>query len=109
MYRTATVSPESPPAGRPGDVPEWCGDAETVARADGVKVIARAARVLRLVAASPLGPTSVQAAQRLGLPRSTVYRIVGALEEEGLLRVDDDRRLALGPAAGGVAARESAP
>ncbi len=62
-------------------------------RADGVKVISRAARILRLVAASSPGPTVLEVARDLGLPRSTVYRIVGTLEAEGLLCVVDDRRL----------------
>ena len=63
------------------------------ARADGVKVISRAASILRLVVASSPGPTILEVARDLGLPRSTVYRIVGALAAEGLLRVVDDRRL----------------
>jgi DNA-binding IclR family transcriptional regulator len=78
--------------------------------AGGVKVISRAARILRVVAASPTGLTSLQLARDLGLPRSTVYRIVGALENEGLLRTVDDRRLLPGPvfsAAGAAAGRAS--
>ena len=51
----------------------------------GVQVIARAAAVLRALKEAGAGLSLGQIAERVGLPRSTVQRIVGALIEERLV------------------------
>ncbi len=53
--------------------------------AGGIQVINRAARILRAVREEPDGLSLGQLAERVGLPRSTVQRIVRALVEERLL------------------------
>jgi DNA-binding IclR family transcriptional regulator len=52
---------------------------------DGIQVIARAAAVLRALKDSQTGLSLGQIAERVGLPRSTVQRIVAALVDERLL------------------------
>lgn len=52
---------------------------------NGIQVIARAAAVLRALRNSPSGQSLGQIAQAVGLPRSTVQRIVQALQEERLV------------------------
>jgi DNA-binding IclR family transcriptional regulator len=66
---------------------------------DGVQVLARAATILRLVAADVSGgPTFGELVARSGLPRTTVYRIRGALEREDFVATDAATgRLQLGP------------
>lgn len=54
-------------------------------KSQGIQVIARAADVLRALAASTAPLSLGQIAGRVGLPRSTVQRIVAALAEEGLV------------------------
>jgi DNA-binding IclR family transcriptional regulator len=67
-------------------------------RASGVQVIARAAEMLRALQSSPGGLTQAELAERLGLARSTVHRILGALEEEGFVAVTGTRgRYRVGP------------
>ncbi|MDF2115021.1 IclR family transcriptional regulator [Roseiarcaceae bacterium H3SJ34-1] len=51
----------------------------------GIQVIARAARVLRAIEDRPDGLSLGQIAKRVGLARSTVQRIVGALSAEGFV------------------------
>lgn len=51
----------------------------------GIQVIARAAAVLRALEDEPEGLSLAQIAERVGLARSTVQRIVGALAAEQLL------------------------
>jgi len=51
----------------------------------GIQVIARAAAVLRALKDDPSGLSLGQIAERAGLPRSTVQRIVAALQEERLV------------------------
>jgi DNA-binding IclR family transcriptional regulator len=64
-----------------------------------IQVIARAASVLRLLEHEPGGLSLGAIAQRLKLPRSTVQRIVGALEAENLLiAASPAGRVKLGPA-----------
>ncbi|MBE3034754.1 MAG: helix-turn-helix domain-containing protein, partial [Actinobacteria bacterium] len=43
-------------------------------RRDGVQVLSRAAQMLRRLAAESDGLTSIELADRVGLPRSTAYR-----------------------------------
>ncbi|MBP7598980.1 MAG: helix-turn-helix domain-containing protein, partial [Pseudoxanthomonas sp.] len=52
----------------------------------GIQVIARAAAILRGVVAAPQGLSLGQLASTTGLARSTVQRIVYALESEHLLQ-----------------------
>ena len=54
---------------------------------NGIQVIARAAAVLRALKGSAAGMSLGQIAERVGLPRSTVQRIVGALQAERLVTV----------------------
>ncbi|MGL4235251.1 IclR family transcriptional regulator [Tabrizicola sp.] len=51
----------------------------------GIQVIARAAAVLRALKDDPSGLSLGQIAERVTLPRSTVQRIVAALQEERLV------------------------
>ncbi|WP_372838135.1 IclR family transcriptional regulator [Phaeovulum sp.] len=54
-------------------------------RTQGIQVIARAAEVLRALKHEKSGMSLGQIADRVGLPRSTVQRIVNALIEEGMV------------------------
>ncbi len=75
-------SPSGPPGGTPG----------------GVQVIARVAQVFRALDGEPQGLSLTQLAVRLGLPRSTVHRIVSALLAEGLLEsASPSGRVRIGP------------
>lgn len=64
----------------------------------GVQAIARAASVLRALETAPegLGPSDLSAI--VDLPKTTVHRILGALAEEDLVRVDADGTARLGSA-----------
>lgn len=65
----------------------------------GVQVIARAAHILRTLETETSGLSLGEIAGRVGLARSTVQRIVGALMEEQLVIQASDRgRVKLGPA-----------
>jgi DNA-binding IclR family transcriptional regulator len=82
---------------------------ETPARATGVQVIARAAEILRTLHDVPEGMTLSQLAQAAGLARTTVHRIVQALQTEGLVTTPDGRgAVRLGPELGRLAAGTSA-
>jgi DNA-binding IclR family transcriptional regulator len=70
---------------------------EGQSRRQGVQVIARAAQIMRLLAQEPHDLTPSAVALRIGLPRSTVHRILGALEAEGFVRIGSGGRLRLGP------------
>jgi DNA-binding IclR family transcriptional regulator len=72
-------------------------------RRDGVQVIARAAEVLRQLAAEPRGLSLLELSTRVNLARSTTHRIVGALGREGLVATGSDGRLCVGPALIGIA------
>jgi DNA-binding IclR family transcriptional regulator len=64
-----------------------------------VQVIARAARILRALEGEDAGLSLGQIAQRVGLARSTVQRIVASLETEKLLiAASPNGRVRLGPA-----------
>jgi DNA-binding IclR family transcriptional regulator len=60
----------------------------------GVGVLDKAVVVLQAVAESPVALAALQA--RTGLPRATVHRLAGALEDHGLLRRDAEGRYELG-------------
>lgn len=54
-------------------------------RGSGIQVIARAAEMLRLLQAHPGGLSQAEIGDRLGMARSTVSRILNALDDEGLV------------------------
>jgi len=63
-----------------------------------VQVIARAAQLLRALEGEPQGLSLAQLSERVGLPRSTVHRIMTALTAEGLLvSVASTGRVRIGP------------
>ena len=57
-----------------------------MARSDGIKVIAKAAAILRVCTENNDGFSLSDIATRIDMPRSTVQRIVNALVDEGLLQ-----------------------
>ncbi|WP_434387920.1 IclR family transcriptional regulator [Melittangium boletus] len=83
-------------------------DDETTARegrGESIQVIARAAAILRALASQSEGSSLGRLARQVGLPRSTVQRIVGALRDEQWVTVEDGLRLGPGLAALAGAAR----
>jgi DNA-binding IclR family transcriptional regulator len=58
---------------------------EAADRNGGIQVIARAAAILRALKSSRSGLSLAQIAERVALPRSTVQRIVNALQDERLV------------------------
>lgn len=50
----------------------------------GIQVIARAADILRALRLAKDGLSQAEAAERVGLARSTIHRLLNALEDEGL-------------------------
>ncbi|QXI36416.1 IclR family transcriptional regulator [Pseudomonas xantholysinigenes] len=66
-------------------------------RSGGIQVIARASAVMRTLAAQPQGLSLAAIAQAVGLPRSTVQRIIGALEVEDLVEALPGSGYRLGP------------
>lgn len=70
----------------------------------GIQVIARAAAILRVLGENQGGMSLGQIADRVGLPRSTVQRIVGALQSERFVTSDGSNGgLRLGPSIGSLA------
>jgi DNA-binding IclR family transcriptional regulator len=63
----------------------------------GTQSIARAVAVLKAFEPEPHQLTPQQISKRIGLNRSTVYRILSALEHEGLVASDEAGRYTLGP------------
>ncbi|HEX9373549.1 MAG TPA: IclR family transcriptional regulator [Roseiflexaceae bacterium] len=63
----------------------------------GTQAIRRAVAVLKAFGPEPASITPQQISQRTGLNRSTVYRLLSALECEGLVVADDAGRYRLGP------------
>ena len=71
----------------------------SVSEKSQVQVIARAAAIMRSLESEPAGLSLGQIAQRVGLARSTVQRIVAALEVEKLVvAASPNGRVRLGPA-----------
>lgn len=60
-------------------------------RGGGIQVIARAAEILRVLQAHPGGLSQAEIGERLGMARSTVSRILNALEDEGLVALRGTR------------------
>ncbi|MEU8260893.1 helix-turn-helix domain-containing protein [Micromonospora sp. NPDC048999] len=70
---------------------------DTAARTgETAQTLDRGLRLLHLVADAPGGLTVTEAANRLGVGRAAVYRLVGALTDHGMLRRDGTGRLRLG-------------
>ena len=65
-------------------------------RSGGIQVIARAAKILNLLGRNAGGLSLGEIAQAVDLPRSTVQRIVGALEEQGMIRSQGAGGISLG-------------
>jgi len=63
----------------------------------GTQAIRRAVAVLKAFGPGPARLTAQQLSQRTGLNRSTVYRLLSALEHEGLVAAGEDGRYRLGP------------
>ena len=83
------------------------GNAVSIAEQDrnGVQVIRRAAQILDALKDAPTGTSLSQIAARTGLARSTVHRLVGALErEQFVVPVSPNGRYRLGPAISALAA-----
>ena len=68
----------------------------TSSSASGLQVVRRAASVLRVVGREGGGPRLADLAPMVDLPKTTLHRVVGALADEGLLRVDPSGRIWLG-------------
>jgi DNA-binding IclR family transcriptional regulator len=67
-------------------------------RGSGIQVIARAGELLRVLQAHPGGLSQAEIGERLTMARSTVSRILNALEDEGLVASRGPRgRYRLGP------------
>ena len=65
---------------------------------NGIQVIGRAGQILRALAEERDGLGLSELAARVALPRSTVYRILAALDTEGLVALTSPRgRYVLGP------------
>ncbi|MDT0683829.1 IclR family transcriptional regulator [Roseicyclus sp. F158] len=72
----------------------------------GIQVIHRAARILRVLRGAPEGLSLAGISEEADLPRSTVQRIVGALQTERLVATGENGRLVrLGPGVSELAPR----
>lgn len=75
----------------------------------GTQAIQRAVRILKVFGPDTSSLTPQEISHRAQLNRSTVYRLLSALETEGLLASDENGRYRLGPeliALGGLALRQ---
>lgn len=61
--------------------------------ADGSATVDKALDVLDAVGASPGGLSQIELGERLALPKTTMYRLLGTLVSRGLLRRDPQRRV----------------
>jgi DNA-binding IclR family transcriptional regulator len=68
----------------------------TGGRRTGIQVIARAAQILRSLEHAPDGLTLSQLAAAVDLPKSTVHRLIGALETEGFVTAAGAGKIHLG-------------
>jgi DNA-binding IclR family transcriptional regulator len=68
-----------------------------VAENGKVPAVTRAVAVLRVLAAHPAPVSAASVARELGLPRSTVYQLLGALQADGLVtHLPEERTYGLG-------------
>lgn len=72
-------------------------DSEKSQSKNGIQVIARAASILRTLRDSPKGMSLGQIADQVALARSTVQRIIAALQDERLVVSTGNGGLRLGP------------
>ncbi|MEV5009445.1 IclR family transcriptional regulator [Streptomyces sp. NPDC055692] len=87
------LAPGHPPAGSSVVIRAQGQDGEMTLRSDetsarshsGIQVISRAVQILRTIRETPGGLTQSELAHRLGLPRTTIHRILSALEDEELV------------------------
>ncbi len=79
-------------------------DSANQAARNGIQVIGRAAAVLRVLRDDPEGLSLGQIATRVGLARSTVQRIVAALQAERLVTTAGNTGIRLGPELASLAA-----
>jgi len=75
-------------------------------RIPGIQAIARAGAVLRALEHAPQGLGLIELSRAVGLPKSTVHRLVGALTSEDLLSTAPDGRIGLGAGLARLAAAE---
>lgn len=61
---------------------------EAVTEVRGTRLVGKALNLLDLIAAAPGEHRAQTLADELGLPRSTVYRIINTLQQRGLVRID---------------------
>jgi DNA-binding IclR family transcriptional regulator len=65
----------------------------------GIQVIARTAEILRILHTAPEGMTKARLGEQIGLPRSTVHRLLSAMRDEGLVEsLNSHGPYRLGPA-----------
>lgn len=57
-----------------------------------IQVISRAVNVLKSIGSKPDGMSLGEIAKQIYLPRSTVQRIVAALEEEGFIKSEEPEK-----------------
>jgi DNA-binding IclR family transcriptional regulator len=78
--------------------------AVSTAARNGVQVVQRVAAILAALRGEPDGLSLAQIADRVGLARSTVHRLVAALEQERfVVAASSSRGFRLGPALAGLA------
>jgi DNA-binding IclR family transcriptional regulator len=65
----------------------------TTLTAEGTASLDKALDVLDAIGESAQGLSQAQLAERLGLPRTTMYRMLGTLVARGLVRRDPERRV----------------
>lgn len=88
------------------DVVEMSPTKDKIKSRSGIQVIARAAAILRTLQGSPEGLTLAEISKKLDLPRSTVQRIVYALDHENLvIAASPSKGVRLGPALISLAAK----
>ncbi len=98
--RTAGTRPQAnPPDAAPALATQPAQPAARLAQGEGTAALEKALDVLDAVGnAAGAALTQAELAQRLGLPRTTLYRLLGTLVDRGLLRRDPVRRqYGLGP------------
>lgn len=65
-------------------------------RRNGIQVVSRVAKVLRALGAAPAGLNLTELAAASGVPKSTVYRLVAALEAEDFVTPSSAGKIRLG-------------
>jgi DNA-binding IclR family transcriptional regulator len=71
-------------------------DANPTSRRNGIQVVSRVADVLRALGDAPAGLSLSELAAAAGMPKSTVHRLVGALEAEDLVTSPAAGKIRLG-------------